>query len=134
MGQDNFNLWAVIFAGGKTYIGALSEYGSDEGLTAENVIKSLVDGWLGLEEAYLYQSIAIPTGSGQIANQISILPFLETLFPAPIWVKPNAIQLFVEMDDADAARYKDRVEAVRNMVLKARSNLTIPEPRPAPRG
>ena len=116
---DDFDSWVIVISSGLTYIGK-PVFGKE--VEGTDPITQAEEGkFLKLSPAYQIQVSVIPMQTGKgitMQREITALPFLSTVRDAPLWVKPNVVQLIEDLQPQDKARYKGLVEQAAKFAQK----------------
>lgn len=115
------DLWAVVFSGGKSYVGNITSGYKVRDST------DLLGGTIALQPCYEIISQLIPMRGPQgqmvVSKNISAEPVIVTFDEAsPVHLIPTGFMLFSEMKASDQARYKRLVETAAQMALESRAS------------
>lgn len=124
--ESTEDLWAVVIAGSKTFIGKMTDRG-EAPINIASVLEELVDGMLlRFDTAYeivgMHIPVRGPNGEPTISKQISSEPFLLSFEGSPIYLKADAISFFPQMKDGDKNRYKMLVAQAEKIATDARAS------------
>lgn len=128
MQEPNFErgIWAVVHTTGRKYIGGITGEGwpddqdEHDGVFEVLRTRSFLEIVPALELHTALIPVMTPNGPG-MQHVVQVLPIDGTEGPTRIYVVPDAIHLFKDMEDSDRKRHKDLVVQSMKQISAARA-------------
>ncbi len=123
------NLWAVVFSGGRAYVGAQASDGSHATTLARDMHSTVV-----MSPCYEISVHIIPQrgpeGQPIMSKNISAEPVLLNFEDTPVMLVCTGIMHFADMKEQTRARYKRLADAAEQQAMAARgveSGIVLPK-------